>query len=76
MTPFWMTDHHGADRLVLMRLVHLNDRDICQGILLDDRALTALLTATVDDLFPDARILPMKDADPPHPDRHDDGPAV
>ncbi len=69
MTPFWMTDHNGDDHLVLMRLVRLDDRDICQGILLDDRALTTLLTATVNDLFPEARIVPVKDADPPHPDR-------
>ena len=69
MTPFWMPDHEGVNHLLLMRLVTLNDRDICQGILLDDERLTVLLTNEVVDLFPDARIVPIKDADPSHPDR-------
>jgi signal transduction histidine kinase len=69
MTPFWMTDHDGVDHLLLMRLVNLDDREICQGILLDDRRLTVLLTKEVVDLFADATILPVKDAVPPHPDR-------
>src|SRR5439155_11402581 len=62
-------DHDGADHLVLMRLVKLDDRDSCQGILLDDRGLTTLLTNEVVDLFPDARVLPVKEAVPPSPDR-------
>src|SRR5262249_10807228 len=69
MTPFWLADHDGVDHLLLMRLVTLDDREICQGILLDDRRLTALLTKRVDDLFPDARLLPVKEVVPPHPDR-------
>jgi signal transduction histidine kinase len=69
MTPFWLADHDGADRLFLMRLVNLGDREICQGIVLDDRRLTALLLKRVDDLFPGARLLPVREVVPPHPDR-------
>jgi signal transduction histidine kinase len=69
MTPFWLADHDGVDHLLLMRLANLDDREICQGILLDDRCLTALLVKKVDDLFPDARIVPVKEVVPPHPDR-------
>jgi signal transduction histidine kinase len=69
MTPFWLADHDGRDHLLLMRLANLKDREICQGILLDHAALTALLTKEVADLFPEARVVPVKDAVPPRPDR-------
>ena len=68
MRPFWLTDHNGVDHLVMMRLVQLHDRHICQGILLDEQALTQQLTEAVTDLFPEARILPMKAAQPVNPD--------
>jgi signal transduction histidine kinase len=69
LTPFWMPVRDSDDHLLVVRLVKLNDREICQGIVLDDAYLTAELRKEVADLFPDARILPVKESVLPHPDR-------
>src|SRR5207244_4762882 len=69
MKPFWMPVQDKDAQLLLMRLVKLNEREICQGIVLDDKALSTLLEQEVIDLFPDARILPVLENVPQHPER-------
>jgi signal transduction histidine kinase len=44
-------------------------REVCQGIILDWSRLRGLLAEDVRDLFPDARILPMREETPPRPER-------
>src|SRR5205814_8421588 len=44
-------------------------RLVCQGIVLDWPGLQNLLAAEVRDLFPSAKVLPMREAEPPHPER-------
>jgi signal transduction histidine kinase len=74
MVPLWLPGS-SPDRLVFARLVRIEDighaehHDLCQGILLDVAKLQAQLEAQVADLFPNARLLPMRDGEPPHPER-------
>jgi signal transduction histidine kinase len=44
-------------------------REVCQGIVLDWPRLQALLAAEVADLFPHAMFVPVRDEEPPHPER-------
>ncbi len=48
----------GRDRLVLLRLVRVEEKEICQGIVLDADMLMSLLAEEVQDLFPGSRIRP------------------
>ena len=59
LTPLWLKATAGEDWLLLVRIVHIDQKEICQGIVLDWPRLQSLLVAEVADLFPDARILPV-----------------
>ncbi len=69
MTALWTPTENGRERLLLVRLVRVEEKEVCQGIVLDDEALCGLLADKVVDLFPDARLLPVYEPDPPQPDR-------
>jgi signal transduction histidine kinase len=69
MVPVWRTGHSGEELLLLLRLVRVGDKEVCQGVLLDVAALQALLLAEVADLFPAARLVPMRDREPAQPER-------
>jgi signal transduction histidine kinase len=49
--------------------VRMEQREFCQGFLLDVPALQELLAQQVQDLFPGARLLPMREPEPPQPER-------
>jgi signal transduction histidine kinase len=68
MVPLWLSCG-GQERLIAARLVRVGQKEICQGIVLDWSLLQGLLVAEVSDLFPQARVLPVHDAQPPHPER-------
>jgi signal transduction histidine kinase len=57
-SPGWGSASAGRDRLVVVRLVRVEEKDVCQGIVLDDELLRSLLAEEVQDLFPGARVLP------------------
>lgn len=72
MTPvvsIWVTDSANEEHLLAVRLVQLDEKEVCQGVLLDARALEELLLAEVRDLFPRARLLPVREAIPPRPEQ-------
>ena len=69
MTSLWMPTEDGRERLLLVRLIRIEDKEVCQGIVLDDDALRRQLADKVADLFPDARLLPVHEAEPPQPER-------
>lgn len=69
MVPLWLTTPEPPERLVFARLVQVGARQACQGIVLDWTRLEPLLTSTVGDLFPEARIRPVRDKIPPRPER-------
>jgi two-component sensor histidine kinase len=68
MVSLWApTDN--AEELLLVRLIRIEDREICQGVLLDADRLREILTDEVRDLFPEARLLAVHDATPTQPER-------
>jgi signal transduction histidine kinase len=68
LTPFWVTAEGDEDWLLLVRIIHFDTREICQGIVLDWRRLETLLADEVRDLFPDARVLPAREGTPLDPE--------
>lgn len=60
----WLPTTQGEDRLLALRLVRLEQKDICQGIVLDAQRVAELLADEMQDLFPGARILPAREPDP------------
>jgi signal transduction histidine kinase len=69
MTALWTPTENGRERLLLVRLVRIEKKEVCQGIVLDDEKLCGLLADKVADLFPDARLLAVHALEPPQPDR-------
>jgi signal transduction histidine kinase len=68
MTALWTPTEGGRERLLLVRLVRIEEKEVCQGVVLDD-ALRSVLAEKVVDLFPDARLLPVHEPEPPQPER-------
>jgi signal transduction histidine kinase len=62
MVPLWLPGPE-CERLLLVRLVSIDSKEIAQGIVLDLPKLQAVLTEEVIDLFPEARILPVHEHD-------------
>lgn len=60
----WLPTASGRDRLVALRLVRLEGKEICQGILLDDEQLSRLLAEEVQDLLAGAVLVPVR-GEPP-----------
>ncbi len=60
MVPVWVTIHGDREQLLLVRSVQIEQRHICQGILLDEQQLARLLLGEIHDLFPVARLIPMR----------------
>ncbi|MFO0797903.1 MAG: HAMP domain-containing sensor histidine kinase [Gemmataceae bacterium] len=62
--PLWLpaTDG-GPDSLVLVRTARLNDRTVYQGVVLDWPGLQKVLCEDVQDLFPNAQLVPVKAGD-------------
>ena len=69
MIPLWLTPQEQDVRLVIVRLVKIGDKQICQGIVLDWSRLQTLLADEVRDLFPEARFVPMRAITPARPER-------
>jgi signal transduction histidine kinase len=69
MIPLWLSSRTvvaglGQELLVFVRRVEIGKKQLCQGIVLDWPNLQGLLTDKVSDLFPDAKVLPVKDEAP------------
>jgi signal transduction histidine kinase len=69
MVPLWLTTSDGRERLLFARVVRVADWQVVQGVLLDDRRVRELLAAEVSDLFPGARLLPVRRDEAPDPER-------
>src|SRR6185437_11347900 len=69
MVPVWLQTPGGQDNLVLFRLVRIEEKEICQGIVLDGPVLQEMLVREVMDLFPEARLAPMREVVPSQPER-------
>jgi signal transduction histidine kinase len=69
MRPQWMVGPDGSEMLVLVRVAKVDNKTVCQGIILDWMKLEAMLQDEVKDLFPNAKLLPIKDPVGVSPDR-------
>jgi signal transduction histidine kinase len=63
MVALWLNPGTGPERLALVRVVSVEDQEVCQGVLLDAGALQEELRGEVADLFPDARLVPVRDGE-------------
>lgn len=62
MRPQWITAADGTELLVLVRAARLeNKKTVYQGVVLDWPKLKAVLKEEVKDLFPEAKLVPVKD---------------
>ncbi len=68
IVPLWLTKGD-ARRLALARSIQLADRRVSQVTLVDQPQLQAILAEEVQDLFPEARLTPVLDSEPEHPER-------
>jgi signal transduction histidine kinase len=68
LVPLWLPSPGGEDQLLVVRLVRIEKKEFCQGILLDVTALQELLAQQVQDLFPGASVLPMREEEPSQPE--------
>jgi len=70
MVPVWTETSRGEDQLLLVRMVRIEDKEICQGIVLDaDRLKQMLLAVLGEDLFPEANLVPERNLAPEDPNR-------
>jgi signal transduction histidine kinase len=69
MMPVWLPPGPEGDRLIYVRLVRVADREVCQGVVLDVPLLEKQLKDLIVDLFPEARLLPMRDRMTSRPER-------
>lgn len=69
MRPQWVVGPDGSEMLVLVRVAKVDNRTLCQGIILDWKKLEAMLQDEVKDLFPNAKLIPIKDPEGVSPDR-------
>lgn len=69
MRPQWVTVPDGPEMLVLVRTAKVDNKDVCQGIILDWMKLESMLKDEVKDLFPEAKLIPVKDSTEISPDR-------
>jgi signal transduction histidine kinase len=69
MTAFWVKTDKNQERMIIARRVQVGTKHVVQGIALDWEKLQKQLVSLVDELFPDARLQPMRELNPPHPER-------
>jgi signal transduction histidine kinase len=69
LVRLWLTTGDHQERLVAARLVHVGEREVCQGVVLDWDRLQKVLADEVTELLPDARLEPMRNLTPEHPER-------
>jgi signal transduction histidine kinase len=69
MSGFWLQTKDDKERLIVARRVDVGKKQLVQGIVLNWDALQNNLRAEVEELFPEARLVPMRDETPAHPER-------
>ena len=69
MRPVWLPSADQPESLLMVRGAKVGGKPVFQGFVIDWPKLRGILKGEVADLFPDARMLPLPQGEPPHPDR-------
>jgi signal transduction histidine kinase len=69
MRPVWLPSAEQPEWLFMVRGAKVGGKPVYQGFAIDWPKLQVLLKEEVADLFPDARMVPLAQGEPPHPDR-------
>jgi histidine kinase/DNA gyrase B/HSP90-like ATPase/phospho-acceptor domain-containing protein len=69
MRPVWVPSAEQPEWLFMVRGAKVGGKPVFQGFAIDWPKLQVLLKDEVADLFPDARMIPLPQGEPPHPDR-------
>jgi signal transduction histidine kinase len=69
MRPQWLTAPDGKETLLLVRAAKIDTRTVYQGVVLDWARLQLVLKDELKDLFPEAKLLPVRDPSGVAPDR-------
>ena len=69
MKPIWLPDHEHPKHLLMVRPARVGEKLLYQGILLDWTKLQAILKPAIEDVFPQARLVPREKTDPNRLDR-------
>jgi Histidine kinase-, DNA gyrase B-, and HSP90-like ATPase/His Kinase A (phospho-acceptor) domain len=69
MRPVWLPSADQPEWLFMVRGAKVGGKPVFQGFAVDWTKLQVLLKDEVADLFPDAKMLPLPQGEPPHPDR-------
>jgi hypothetical protein len=69
MRPVWLPSADQPESLLMVRGAKVGGKPVFQGFVVDWAKLQGLLKDEVADLFPDARMVPLPQGEPPHPDR-------
>jgi signal transduction histidine kinase len=69
MRPVWLPSAEQPEWLFMVRGAKVGGKPVFQGFAIDWSKLQVLLKDEVADLFPDARMVPLPQGEPPHPDR-------
>lgn len=69
MRPQWITAPDGTDVLVFVRTARIDNRTVYQGVVVDWKRLEESLREDVSDLFPEARLIAVKDPAGVSPER-------
>jgi signal transduction histidine kinase len=69
MKPIWLPNHEEPRHLIVGRPVRVGEKVVYQGILLDWGQLQHVLKEAIQDVFPDAKLIPRERTDPNRLDR-------
>jgi signal transduction histidine kinase len=69
MFPLWIPSTEKPERLLYVRLAKVGAKDVVQGLMINWPRLDLELREMIADLFPEARLVPLPDGPPTHPDR-------
>lgn len=69
MKPIWLPSHEEPKHLIVGRPVRVGQKVVYQGILLDWLKVQEILKNSIEDVFPEAKLIPKERTDPNHLDR-------
>ena len=69
MRPVWLPSPEQPEWLLMVRGAKVGGKPVYQGFAIDWPKLQVMLRDEVEDLFPETKMVPLPQGEPPHPDR-------